>query len=207
MVVSLALVYGSMLTTAATHKHFRGERCPSISDVFIDTRVFECSCHAWGSHRNWRQSSCCLQDGGEPAVRATTVLGTDISISTQTEYKHLLQWKLLHCPQPVVVAWCGPRSSSCQTCHIHCKFLSSVVVVGFINSVVVSASWSQPVSTPSANCLSNRIIYTETWTRSRWLKTHPAVVASSSCGSRNTKCCGWILVGSNILQNTGIMLS
>lgn len=162
-----------MLTTAATHKHFRGERCPFISDVFIDTRVFECSCHAWGSHRNWRQWSCCLQDGGEPAVRATTVLGTDISISTRTEYKDLLQWKLLHCPQPVVVAWCGPRSSSCQTCHIHCKFLSSVVDVGFINSVVVSASWSQPVSTPSANFLSNRIIYTKTWTLPQVIKNTP----------------------------------
>lgn len=34
-------------------------------------------------------------------MHATTVLGTDISISTWTEYKHLLQWKLLHCPQPV----------------------------------------------------------------------------------------------------------
>lgn len=183
-----------MLTTAATHKHLRGKQCPFISDVFIDTRVFECSCHAWGSHRNWRQSSCCRQDGGEPAVRATSVFGTDISISTQTEYKHLLRWKLLHCPQPVV-------TTELDVDHALPLVRPATSIANFSLALwmlaLLTRWWCQPsvwpVSTPSANFLSNRIIYTESWTlprRSRWLKTHRAVFASSSCGSRNPKCCG-----------------
>lgn len=40
------LAYAGTLTTVATQKRLRGEACPFISDVFIDGRVFEHSCHA-----------------------------------------------------------------------------------------------------------------------------------------------------------------